>query len=84
VENKPAAFEPDTWYTLRLEVIGNTAQATCNGVTVYGAHEKFGLPKTSISLGTGLSVHDLRNFRVYEARPNPAWKPPEPRVPATP
>jgi hypothetical protein len=84
VDNKSAAFEPDTWYTLRLEVIGNTAQATCNGVTVYGAHEKFGLPKTSISLGTGLSVHDLRNFRVYEARPNPAWKPPEPRVPATP
>jgi len=77
VANKMAAFESDTWYTLRLELIGDKAQATCHGVTVYGTHEKFGLmPKTSLWLGVGTCPHELRNLRVYEATLNPAWKAP--------
>ena len=77
VDTRPAAFEPDKWYTLRMELIGDRVLATCNGVSVYGAHEKFGLqPKTSISLGVGTCPHELRNFRVYAATPNPAWKAP--------
>jgi hypothetical protein len=76
VENKPASFKPDTWYTLRLEMIGDKVLATCNGVSVYGTHEKFGLPKTGVVLGTGLSPHYLRNFRVYSATANPKWTPP--------
>jgi hypothetical protein len=83
VENKPASFDPDTWYTLRLEMIGDKVLATCNGVSVYGTHEKFGLPKTSVVLGTGLSPHYLRNFRVYSATPNPKWSPP-PAAPQNP
>ncbi|QEK53160.1 DUF1080 domain-containing protein [Pedobacter aquae] len=67
VMNKPATFEPGKWYTLRLELIGNVVRATCNGVTVIGTHEKFGIPKNSISLGVGTSPHELRKFRVYEA-----------------
>lgn len=86
VDLKPDTFAPDTWYTLRLEIIGNHALATCNGVTVYGTFEKFGLPKTSIYLGTGTCPHELRNFRVYAATPNSSWVPPTTFVtpPATP
>jgi hypothetical protein len=73
VDHKPASFEPDTWYRVRMELIGNASLATCNGVTVYGTHEKFGLPKTSIALGSGYCVHEFRNFRIYEATPNPDW-----------
>jgi hypothetical protein len=77
VANKMAAFESDTWYTLRLELIGDKAQATCHGVTVCGAHERFGLmPKTSLWLGVGTCVHELRHLRIYEATLNPAWKAP--------
>jgi 3-keto-disaccharide hydrolase len=80
VAHQPATFESDKWYTLRLEFIGNRALATCNGITVCGTHEKFGLPKTSLSLGTGLCPHDLRHLRIYEAQPNPAWSPPAPQA----
>jgi hypothetical protein len=77
VDRAAAKFEPDTWYTLRLELVGERALATCNGVTVSGTYDKFGLkPKTSISLGVGICPHELRNFRVYAAKPNPAWKAP--------
>lgn len=75
VSRKLAEFAPDTWHTLRLELIGDRALASCGGVTVHGAHEKFALPKTSLWLGTGQSPHELRRLRVYAARPNPAWKP---------
>ncbi len=47
--------------------MGDVVRATCNGVTVIGTHEKFGIPKNSISLGVGTSRHELRKFRVYEA-----------------
>lgn len=77
VTNKPADFESDKWYTLRLELIGNKALGSCNGMSVYGTHEKFGLqPKTSVWLTVGTSPHELRNLHVYEALPNPKWKAP--------
>jgi hypothetical protein len=83
VDTRPAAFEPDKWYTLRMELIGDRVLATCNGVSVYGPHEKFGVqPKTSISLGVGTCPHELRNFRVYAAVPNPAWPAPAAAKPA--
>lgn len=66
---KKADYEPDTWYTLRLEVVGNKAAAECNGIRVTGTHDKFGIPKTSLWLATGMSPHELRNLRVYAAKP---------------
>ena len=76
VDLKPVKLEPDTWYPVTMELIGNTVLATANGVTVYGSHEMFGMPKTTIALGSGYCVHDFRHFRVYEATPNPKWAPP--------
>jgi hypothetical protein len=84
VSRKLTEFKPDTWHTLRLEIIGNTVLTTCNGVTVVGTYEKFGIPKSSIWLATGLSTHELRNLRVFEAKSNPAWPPKaEAKVPAS-
>jgi hypothetical protein len=73
VDNKAASFEPGKWYTFKMELVGNYVRATCNGVTVFGTHEKFGIPKTAIYLGTGKAPHEFRRFRVYEAMANPAW-----------
>jgi hypothetical protein len=73
VAHKPLTLKPDKWYRVRMELIGNTVLASCNGVTVYGTFELFGLPKTSVPLGSGYCVHDFRRFRIYEAMPNPKW-----------
>jgi hypothetical protein len=76
VDHQPATFEPGKWYRVRMELIGNASLATCNGVTVYGTHEEFGLPKTSVALGAGYCGHEFRRLRVYEAAPNPKWTAP--------
>ncbi len=76
LDHKPLALKPDKWYHVRMELIGNSVLANCNGVTVYGTYEKFGLPKTSVPLGSGYCVHDFRHFRIYEATPNPKWTAP--------
>jgi hypothetical protein len=73
VARKAAKFEPGVWYTLRLEIVGNAALASCNGVTVSGSFEFFGLPKTSISLGVGTTPHELRNLRIHAATLSPDW-----------
>ncbi len=78
VDHKPAKFESDKWYPVRMELIGDTALATCNGVSVYGSHNQFGLPKTVVALGSGYCVHDFRFLRIYKATPNPKWSPPAP------
>ncbi len=70
VSTKPGKFEPDTWYTVRLEVVGDSAQVTCNGMTAAGTHPKFRLPKTQLVIGVGKSPHQIRRVRVYEALPN--------------
>ena len=69
VGNTPASFKPNRWYTLRLETINDEALVTVNGVQASGRHEKFGLPKTMIVIGTGTSPHELRRLRVWEALP---------------
>lgn len=63
-----AWFYPDTWYTLRLEIVGTQAVAEVDGISIKGTHDKFGIPKSSLWLGTGMSRHELRNLRIYEAR----------------
>lgn len=66
---RKAEFPADTWHTLRLQLVGNRGAVECNGVRITGTHERFGLPKTTIWLGTGQSPHELRNLRIYAARP---------------
>ncbi|HDR50036.1 MAG TPA: DUF1080 domain-containing protein [Mariniphaga anaerophila] len=68
IDTLKAFFKPGKWYTLRLELDGNDARATCNGFTVSGTHEKFGIPKNSIYLGAGTCKHEFRDLRVYSIR----------------
>jgi hypothetical protein len=84
VSTQIGSFSPDQWHTLRLEVIGEYALATCGGFTAQGAYPKFALPKKMIGIGVGHATHELRALRIYEALPNPAWSRPEPSKVATP
>jgi hypothetical protein len=72
VGRKPVDVAPERWHTMRLDVAEDRASVTVDGVTVEGSHEKFGLPKTLIAIGTGHSPHELRKLRVYEALPEKA------------
>lgn len=78
VAAKMAVFKPDTWYTMRLEVIGDYAVVSCNGVSAAGSYDNFGLPKNMLTIGVGKCKHLLRNLRIYEALPNPEWTRPAP------
>lgn len=80
VAEKIAKFQPDTWYTMRVEVLGDSVQVTCNGVSVAGRYEKFGLRKKQLVIGVGKCNHELRKLRVYEALPNSLWKMPNSKV----
>jgi 3-keto-disaccharide hydrolase len=73
VDRQPLALKSDKWYRVRMELIGTNVLTSCNGATAFGSFEKFGLPKTTIALGSGYCVHEFRKFRVYEAKPNPKW-----------
>jgi len=73
VARQMTEFAPDTWYSLRLEIVGDRVWTTCNGVTVTGRWPSFGLIKNSLWLATGLSPHEVRRLRVYAATPNPEW-----------
>ena len=85
VATQLGTFEPDTWYTMRLEVIGEYAVLSCNGLTAFGSFGKFGLPKNWLTIGVGKGSHELRKLRVYEAIPNPTWIKPDPKaIPYTP
>lgn len=76
VARKMTEFVPDTWYSLRIEIVGDRVLTTCNGVTATGRWESFGLPKNSLWLATGLCPHEVRRLRVYAATANPAWTAP--------
>jgi hypothetical protein len=77
---QPGSFEPDRWYTMRLEVVGDDARVSCNGMVVTGNYRKFGLPKNWLAIGVGKGTHELRKLRVYEAVQNPSWVRPDPRA----
>ena len=81
VATQIAEFKPDTWYAMRVEVVGDRALVSCNGVTVSGRYPKFELPKNFLMLGVGHSPHELRRLRVYAAKANPGWADPGPPPP---
>ncbi|BET66804.1 hypothetical protein ASA1KI_17220 [Opitutales bacterium ASA1] len=67
VARKMTELAPDTWHRLRLEIVGDRASAECEGAIARGRHPRFALPKSALWLATGLSTHELRRLRVYEA-----------------
>ena len=76
IANQMCSFNENQWYTMRFEIIGNKALVNCNGITLYGTSVKFDIPKKMIALGTSDCPCDIRNFKVYEATPNPKWNSP--------
>ncbi len=68
----PQALKLGEWYTVVLEIRGDEAVGTLAGKSVWSKHPLFAKPKCSVMLGVGVDA-SFRNFRIWEALPNPEW-----------
>ena len=63
----------DEWHTVVFEILGDEICVTVDGRTLTGSHPLITSAKCSIMFVAGVQSR-VRNFRVWEAQPNPAWK----------
>jgi hypothetical protein len=75
--NQAVKFEPGTWHSVVLEMVGDTMVATLDGKTSgFGANDLFKAPKASPGFTVGGQSATFRNFAVWEAKAEPKgdWK----------
>lgn len=70
IEFGPAKLElnPDTWYTMRFEVVGDKAWTLVNGVSLRGQNEVIDVEKSKIGLNPGIAGGSIRNFKVWSVK----------------
>jgi hypothetical protein len=61
------------WHMAVLEILGEELVATLDGRSVTLSSPLVGAEKHSVMLGVGTEA-SFRNFRMWEALPNPEWK----------
>jgi CubicO group peptidase (beta-lactamase class C family) len=62
----------DVWHTLVIEIKGDEAVGTLDGRSITVSNPLIGADKHSVMIGAGMQG-SFRNFRVWEALPNPEW-----------
>ena len=70
----PAALpiKLDEWHTVVLEIKGEEVVGSLDGKSVTFSNPLIGVDKHSVMLGVATEA-SFRNFRVWEALPNPDW-----------
>ena len=70
IEFGPAKLElnPDTWYTMRFEVVGDKAWTLVNGVSLRGQNEVIDVEKSKIGLNPGIAGGSIQNFKVWSVK----------------
>jgi hypothetical protein len=61
------------WHTVVFEILGEEMVGTVDGHSLTGTHPLIGSAKHSIMFVAGVDG-SVRNFKVWEALPNPAWE----------
>lgn len=61
-------LKPDTWYHMRLEVLGDKARATVAGKTIGAQHPNLTVEKNKIGLNPGMAGGRIRNFKVWAVK----------------
>lgn len=69
----PAPMDLERWHTVTLEILGDEMVATVDGISLTGRHPLIASSKCSIMFVSGVEA-SVRNFKVWEARPNNGWK----------
>jgi hypothetical protein len=62
----------DEWQTVVFEILGDEMVGTLNGKSLTGQHPLIASDKKSI-MSVSNAEGSVRNFRVWEATPNPDW-----------
>ena len=68
----PVKVALDEWHTVVLEILGTELVATLDGKSVTLSSPLVGAEKHSVMFGVGTQA-SFRNFRMWEAQPNPEW-----------
>ena len=70
IEFGPAKLDlnPDTWYTMRFEVVGDKAWTLVNGVSLQGQNRVIDVEKSKIGLNPGIAGGSIRNFKVWSVK----------------
>ena len=61
-------LQPDTWYSMRMEVRGDKARATVAGKTIGAQHTHLLVEKSKIGLNPGMAGGRIRNFKVWAVK----------------
>lgn len=67
IEFGPAelSLNPDIWYKMRLDVVGDRAWTLVNGIALYGRNQVIDVEKSKIGLNPGIAGGSVRNFKVW-------------------
>ena len=89
LDRQPLTVEPKVWYTATLEIVGDEALCRLGSHVAYAKAEQIGKPKNLISLTLGMTWHEIKRVRIWQAEPNPEWPTPkadilQSRMPFTP
>ncbi len=60
------------WHTVVFEILGEEMVGTVDGISLTGTHQLIGTEKCSVMFVAGVEG-SVRNFKVWEALPNPDW-----------
>ncbi len=58
-------LNPNTWYKMRLDIVGDRAWTVVNGVSLYGRNQVIDVEKSKIGLNPGIAGGSIRNFKVW-------------------
>ncbi len=61
-------LQPNTWYKMRLEVMGDQARTTVAGKTITATHPNLTVVKNKIGLNPGMAGGRIRNFKAWSVK----------------
>jgi hypothetical protein len=65
---KELKLKGDTWYKMRLEIVGDKTRTVVNGVTIQGQNPALNVTKSKIGLNPGMSGGSIRNFKAWAVK----------------
>lgn len=85
-DKNPAARAPvqlklDEWYTVVVEILGDEMVGSVHGTAITFRNPLVANDKHSVMLGVSTEA-SFRNFRIWEALPNPEWEKTRATIPA--
>ena len=69
-----AELKPGVWQTVRMEIVGDQMLGKVGDVVAFGSHEQLAGPKSNFGLTVSGESASFRNFKLWEATPNPDWE----------